>query len=234
MMRYAITSVHQLELTSRCNLRCRYCPSPHLPRPKADMEHDVFMQSIYWAQKFVEAGTQHELNLAGIGESTMHPRFAEYVRVARQALGPNVALTMATNGLLITEELVREIAPAKPMIWVSMHRPEKAGPAIEILRKYGLLSGVSADPSIAAIDWAGQVDWFVSTPTKHSLCPWVRGGRVFVMSDGRISACCLDADGGGVVGTIHDDLTRLGTKPYKLCAGCHHDVGVPMEQEVAA
>jgi hypothetical protein len=232
MSGFPITAVHQLELTSRCNLRCRYCPSPHLPRAKIDMSPEVFERALGWAAHYVRAGTQFELNLAGIGESTMHPRFVEWVGTARELLGPQVALTMATNGLLITEEMVAALAPYRPMIWVSLHRPEKAGPAVEILKKYGLLSGVSADPSLASIDWAGQVDWHVSA--KRTPCPWVRGGRVFVMADGAISACCLDAAASGIVGSVWDDVTKLRTRPYSLCAGCHHDVGVPLEQEAAA
>jgi len=227
-----VLAVHQLELTSRCNLRCRYCPSPHLGREKLDMSDEIFSRGLFWATRFVRAGLQNELNLAGIGESTMHPRFAEYVKRARHAVGDRVLLSMATNGLLITEELVAEIAPYHPAIWVSLHRPEKGGPAVEILKKHKLLHGVSADPSVAAIDWAGQVKWHVST--GRSPCPWVRGGRVFVMADGRISACCLDASGAGVIGTIFDDLTKLRTKPYKLCATCHHDVGIPIPEEAAA
>jgi hypothetical protein len=231
-MKFPITALHQVELTSRCNLRCRYCPSPHLGRSKIDMEEDVFVRALFWAQRFVRNGTQFELNLAGIGESTMHPRFVEWVLLAREQLGPHVNLTLATNGLLVTEEMAGAIAPAKPLIWVSLHRPEKAGPAIEVLKKYGLLSGVSADPALAATDWAGQVNWFVTAPKRK--CPWVTGGRVFAMSDGRISPCCIDADGSGALGTVWDDLTKINTHPYQLCRTCDQDVGVPMLEEAHA
>ena len=49
---------------------------------------------------------------------------------------------------------------------VKLHRPEKAGPAVEAYRKIGALDGVSADPSINAYDWAGQVEWF-NSPRAH-------------------------------------------------------------------
>jgi len=229
MNKFPITAVHQVEMTSRCNLRCRYCPSPNLPRAKMDMTEETWNQVLYWARLYVRSGTQVELNLAGVGESTMHPRFVEWAMQARTTLGDKVALTMATNGLLITEEMAAALVPARPLIWVSMHRPEKAGPAIEILKKYRLLAGVSADPSLSAINWAGQVKWFVSAPRRT--CQWVINGKVFVMADGRVSSCCLDADGSGVLGTVWQDLSKLSTKPYKLCHTCDQDVGVPLEVE---
>lgn len=222
---YPITSLHQIELTSRCNLRCRYCPSPHLGREKMDMSAGTFDACLNWAAYFSKRGTQRELNLAGIGESTLHPNFAAMVLRARKVLGWDIALTMATNGILVTEELAQEIAPAKPLIWVSLHRPEKAGPAVEILRKYGLCAGVSADPSIAANDWAGQVKWFNSAAPMA--CPWVTGGRVFAMADGRVSPCCIDASGCGVIGTVFDDVSRMATRPYELCRTCAQHLAIP-------
>ena len=219
---YPIRSIHQVELTSRCNLRCRYCPSPNLKRPKVDMAENVFARCLELALRCVVRGSQRELNLAGIGESTLHPRFAEYVARAREALGFSVDLTMATNGILITDELARKLKPHRPRIWVSLHRPEKAGPAIMILKKHGLLAGVSADPSIAAINWAGQVEWHTSH--GEMTCAWIKTGRAFVMADGRISTCCLDASGAGVVGTVFDDLDKLRLRPYDLCEPCTYDL----------
>lgn len=231
---FAITAIHQVELTSHCNLRCRYCPSPHLGREKLHMPNSTFDSVLHWAKYFVDNGTQTELNLAGIGESTMHPEFVEFVAKARAVLGTHVMLTLATNGLLVTEQMAKDLAPLRPLIWVSMHRPEKAGPAIEILKRHKLLSGVSADPSVSAIDWAGQVNWFVSAPRRK--CQWVRSGKVFVMADGRVSRCCLDADARGVFAHIdRDDFTKLATSPYSLCETCDQDVGVPLvAQEVGS
>lgn len=227
---FPIRAIHQIEMTSRCNLACKYCVHPKMPRAKQDMDDATFAKALLWAKHFGGA----ELNLAGIGESTMHPEFVRNVHIARDAVGPDVRLVLATNGLLMTHDLARAIAPARPMIWVSMHRPEKAGLAIHALQEvqnevgYQLLFGVSADSNIDAVDWAGQVKWFVSTQQKGTPCQWVKPGRVFVMSDGRVSRCCFDATATDIIGTVDDDLTQLQTRPYKLCATCHHDVGAPI------
>jgi len=227
-----IIALHQVEITSRCNLKCRYCAHPKMPRAKIDMTDEIFDAVLGWAKRFVLAGTQRELNLAGIGESTMHPKFVDFVAKARFALGWGVDLTMATNGLLMTNELAQAIAPYKPKVWVSLHRPEKAGPAVEALKRAGILSGVSADPSLAAINWAGQVQWHTSHP-KGMECNWVTTGKAFVMSDGRVATCCLDGKGAdGIVGTVFEDVSAMSVKPYSLCNGCSYVIP-GLKREVA-
>jgi hypothetical protein len=198
-----------------------------MPRAKEDMVEDIYLASLRWASYFVMQGTQQELNLAGIGESTMHPDFVRWVHLAREYVGPGCDLILATNGLLMTDELAKAIAPARPRVWVSLHRPEKAGPAVEALKRYDILSGVSADSSIAAMNWAGQVKWHVSAPKRE--CFWVKGGRVFIMSDGRGSRCCLDGTGDGVL--FNDirtaPLQSINTNPWSLCSGCDQDLNIP-------
>jgi len=224
---FAIKEIHQIEITSNCNLRCQYCCHRKMPRPKVDMTREHFELALTWAKYFQDRGTQGELNLAGIGESTLHPQFVEYLFRAREVLGPKQVLLFATNGLLVDEALVRAIAPANPRVYVSMHRPEKAGPAVHLLRNAGLLYGISQDPALQSTDWAGQVKWDV-TVQRGRPCQWVRGGKAFVFADGRLSRCAFDASGVGVFGALTDDLTKLATSPYVLCRTCDQDVGVQM------
>jgi len=116
---------------------------------------------------------------------------------------------------------------------VSLHRPEKAGPAVEALKRAGIFAGVSSDPSLAAIDWAGQVQWHTSHRPGME-CGWVTTGRAFVMADGRVATCCLDGQGeDGVIGTLDDDLTALRLKPYSLCATCSYKIPSLGERAVA-
>lgn len=219
--RYKVRSLHQIEMTSECNLRCKYCVHPKMPRPKRHMADGIWRSALNWVERFVETGTQGpELNLAGIGESTMHPRFVEHVYEAREALGDERHLILATNGLLMTDELAQAIRKARPRVWVSLHRPEKGGLAVEALRRAGILAGVSTDPALASIDWAGQVDWHVSANPMTRICPWVARAQVMVMADGRVTTCCLDGSGAGVLGTVHDDLAQMETAPYSLCETC--------------
>lgn len=201
-------------------------------RPKVDMDERTFDLALRWVRVFRDRGTQGELNLAGIGESTLHPQFVRFVHLAREAVGVDGSLVLATNGLLMTDELAREIAPAQVRVYVSLHRPEKAGPAIEALKRAGLYAGASADPSVAATDWAGQVKWHRSAP-GHRQCMWVRGGKVIVLADGRVSRCSFDASGVGTICRVDDDLLARSTSPYSLCHTCDQDVGVPLAAAAA-
>ena len=215
-----VTAMHQIEITSRCNLVCRYCPSPKLKRPKVDMDLATYKRALEWATFYVSRGTMQELNLAGIGESTMHPDFVEYVRLARDAVGSHTRIVLATNGLLVTDEMAEAVQVYNPRFYVSLHRPEKAGPAIEILKRYGLIDGVSGDPSYAAIEWAGQVEWFTSA-AQGQTCDWMLNGWMMAMADGRLTTCCLDASGVGVIGHVDDPIGKAEIKPYELCQKCH-------------
>lgn len=222
---FGVRELHQVELSSYCNLRCVYCPSYHLGRPKTFMSMDDFGLALSWVDRFRRLGWQRDLNLAGIGESTMHPRFVEMVRLARKLLGWDFNLVFATNGLLVTDDLARQLAEYRPIVFVSLHRPEKAGPAIEALKRAGIFAGTSSDPSESATNWAGQVKWHVSAARRP--CPWVKGGKVIAFADGRVSRCAYDSTGCGVLGTLAD-LAGMETSPYQLCKSCDQDVGVPL------
>lgn len=189
-----------------------------MPRPKQDMDRATYDQALKQAKAL---GGESELNLAGIGESTMHPNFVDYVFSAREVMGPNIALVLATNGLLMDDAMARAIAPTGIHVYISMHRPEKAGPAIEACKRAGILAGVSADPALSSTDWAGQVKWHVSTEIKGQPCPWVVNGRGMVLSNGRITRCSFDSVADDTLGSVWDDLSTVQTSPYRLCDHCH-------------
>jgi hypothetical protein len=188
------------------------------------MDDRTYAHALLWAQRLPGP----ELNLAGIGESTMHPEFVRNVHLAREAIGPNVPLILATNGVTMTREMALAIAPTAIRVWVSLHRPERAALAVEHLKAANILAGVSCDGAIESVDWAGQVKWHVNTHQKGKPCPWVMNGRVFVLADGRLARCCFDATADDIIGTLDDDIPSLQTAPYKLCHSCHLDVGVPL------
>lgn len=227
-----IQSLHQIELTSRCNLRCSYCPSPKLGRPSVDMTWDHYLRALQHVRHYVQAGTQAHLNLAGIGESTIYPFFVQALPLARRAMGwerdhngHRRWIGLATNGIELTETMCRVAKDCEVYFWVSLHRPEKAGPAIELAKRYGVFAGASSDPSTNADDWAGQVKWFRSQPYA-SQCQWLREAKAMALADGRVTTCCLDASGAGVIGHLDDPLGSLRSKPYSLCQNCQQHIRV--------
>lgn len=217
-----LTELHQIEVTTICNLRCRYCPHPKMQRPKMHMEMDVFRQALEFAKPFYRAGTQRELSLTGIGETTMHPRIIEMLGLARAEF-PGLDILFSTNGLpTFTEEIAKACAFHKVGVFISLHRPEMAGRAIELAKKYGVFRAFNPAAATSAMNWAGQVDWFVSAP--KSICAYLMVGWAVALVDGQVTSCCLDSENKGIIGTVWDDPLSLKIKPYSLCATCHEVV----------
>lgn len=223
-----VTDVIEIELSSRCDLFCRYCPHRTMTRPKVDISREHLDAALSWVRHFVRAGTQRELHLNGIGESTLHPQFAEFVHLAREALGWDRKLHLATNGITFSKhpELAGAIAASKVEVSVSLHRPEKATFALVALRKAGILGAVHCDAAVTGTDWAGQVpEWTPVVQTQTYPCHYLALGRVAVLADGRISTCCMDATPGvTVIGTVADDPATATTHPTTLCRKCHHKI----------
>lgn len=224
-----VREVHQIELTTRCNLKCKYCPHwPELPRPKTDMTLEVFQQALALVRHYVARGTQGEVSLTGIGEPTLHPNFVEMLAQAREAIGPERRLAVATNGLLLDDALCDAIKPYDPVVFVSLHRPELGGPAIERLKARGFKYGVNSSFATSAFNWAGtQRNWFVSA--QRVPCDYLKQGWCVVLVDGRVATCCLDATGASVVGHVLNNPAALYLQPWRSacgagCASCHMDV----------
>jgi hypothetical protein len=218
-----IVQIKQIEVTTRCNLRCKYCPHPKMQRPKEDMSWETFEKALKWVKYFLELGLQRELSFTGIGESTMHPQFPAMLQAAR-ALNVNMPIVFSTNGLpTFTEEIASLCQQLNVGVMVSLHRPEVAGKSIEIAKKYGVLKYVNTQFADSAFNWAGQVDnWYVSAPKLT--CEYLRSGWGVVLFDGKITTCCLDAENKGVVGTVDDAPGSLKIKPFSLCANCHMEL----------
>lgn len=215
-----IQEIHQIEPTSKCNLRCQYCPHPKMQRPKEDMEWSTFMEAMKWVKKFYDLGLQKELSFTGIGEATLHPEFCAMLIEARSQC-PTMPIVFSTNGLPSFHEGIAECCKEHNVqVMISLHRPEVAGLAIQMAKKYGILKFINNSFATEAFDWAGQVPtWFNST--ERVVCEYLRSGWGVVLQDGKITTCCLDAENKGVVGTVWDEPGSLKMEPYELCKSCH-------------
>lgn len=225
-----VTSVHQIEITTHCNLRCKYCPSPKLHQPQfrgvpaTYMTLEIFAAALKLAAHYEARGTQGELSITGIGETLLHPQWRDMIAMAREALPTNF-ISFSTNGLLVDDDVCEHLLKCKVPISISLHRPEKAQWAIATAVKWGVLCAISDGASVSTFDWAGQVSAPILSPSFP--CGWLRQGWSAVLVDGRITTCCFDAPAKGVIGTVHDDPATLQVKPYSLCDSCHLTVPEP-------
>ena len=213
-----MTTVYAVEVTSRCNLSCVYCPQNAkyervFTRPRVDITDELFVAALAWATWNPPA----EIVLAGMGEPLMHPRIADYVAMTRAAL-PKTAINLPTNGLLLTDGLARQLAPHHPRIFISAHVPARAAQAVQIADQYGILAAVGCDAVANPIDWAGQIDWFPAG--SHYPCPFIRKQYVAVTSTGVIMTCCYDLTGESHLGHVTECPHALISRPWRCCPRC--------------
>lgn len=184
------------------------------------MPLDVLDDALAWASFYDARGAQHALNLTGIGESLLHPELPEVVRRAREAL-PTCDILFSTNGIGLTDETCALLAEHRVGLSVSLHRPEKASKAMELAQRHGILLGSHTAFVELSHDFAGNVEW--TTRSAPRPCEYLNGGWITVMVDGRISTCCLDAGGVGIIGHVseRERMSTLTVEPFSLCDTCH-------------
>jgi hypothetical protein len=219
-----LSTITQIEFSSLCNNQCVYCPATAQKqhRPVGLMSWKTFDRCLHWIKHFCNRGTQEEINLAGIGESLLNPDFPAMVKKLRDNIPASVRLLFSTNGKLITEELVEKMIKCGIDEWViTDHITEDTARCYSIYRKYGILFVLARDAVTSPNSWAGQVDWYEASYVHR--CHWIDKGKCMVYSDGRIVACCTDAFGYNILGSVFDDnIPEIEPKPSELCKTCHH------------
>lgn len=211
-----LTRIHQIEITSRCNLACKYCPHPTLKRDKVDISSNDFYSAMRWVEYFNSKGTQSELALTGMGEALLHPDFMAMLEYARDCY--DGFLHFSTNGILFTEEIAKLSADLGVKVFISAHRPELAGPAVALARKHNVLAGVNTSFIDSALDFAGTVKWENSAPQQY--CMYQKDGWGMVLSDGRINTCCWEPEGINTIGHVNDEIGSVEMKVMPGCRDC--------------
>jgi len=217
-----VTTVNSIELSSRCNYSCEYCPAKDQGKHRKTglMPMETFKKAIEFIKYFSDKGTQKEVNLFGVGESLLNPDLIEMVKIARENLSAAMPVHLNTNGGLMTEKIANDLDNYLDQLDITAHKARDAITAYQICRGHKYKLGMSIDFLTQYNDWAGQVDWFKSEQKYE--CPWLRDGQAFIMSDGNISTCCFDAFARGIIGNVFDsDPSELTVQPFKLCETCH-------------
>lgn len=90
----------QIELTSKCNLKCSFCQRAFLPNlPIKDVDLSIF--------KKLDMGNMKYVDICGnVGEPTCHPNLLEFLDMISR--GPNIKIS--TNGTLHQESWWKEVA----------------------------------------------------------------------------------------------------------------------------
>lgn len=107
-----------LELTSRCNMSCRFCPSPVLERPRQDMPRELVEKAL----KEI-AGTGIPLTFHVMGEPLLNRHFLDYARLCD---GYDIPYWLVTNGALFNKDTLDALFGLKKLLnlEISFHTPD--------------------------------------------------------------------------------------------------------------
>lgn len=97
--------VIDLEVTSRCNAICGFCPRSAMP----DVKSFIAISTVENLANNIKNGPQRLVVLCGIGESLLHPQIEQIVDILT---GANAYVAMTSNGALMNETIFRKLIKA--------------------------------------------------------------------------------------------------------------------------
>jgi hypothetical protein len=224
-----INTITTLELSSVCNLDCKWCINRLLvkdPARQAGIMSDVvFDRSLEVIKELVDRGTQRELNLNGNGESLLDGQLIQRIGKLRKALGTKIILMLSTNAVLVNPELAAHLhAAGINRVDVS---PWKAGvvrKAIHHLAQKGVDGIINWRAISHSHNWAGQLEPEnrVAIEPAGVACHPLLFGSGYIQSEGDVVPCCYDYRNLGRIGHIMDEyILEREVKQFCLCDTCH-------------
>jgi MoaA/NifB/PqqE/SkfB family radical SAM enzyme/esterase/lipase len=92
-----------IEITTRCNFRCKYCARGNIHKDGMDMEIETFRRILDLLPH------AYRITIVGLGEPLLHPRITEFIEIAK-SLKRRVGLV--TNASLLDSVMSKELISA--------------------------------------------------------------------------------------------------------------------------
>ena len=232
-----LKTITTIELSSLCNLSCRYCINRLLVeyplREPGIMTDEIFNASLNILRELCEAGTQKEINLNGNGESTLDDKLIERIKKTKKIVG-NRIVSFCTNGINMTNDLAKALRDSGlDIISLSPHSPFHARKAAHILTSNGVSPHINFGAICASHNWAGQLEPenSINCMLKNDCLP-LSEGRGYISSEGFISPCCYDYKLLGNFGHVSTvDILDIDIEPYILCKTCHQRISEEIKEK---
>lgn len=232
--------ISQIELTSRCNATCSYCPHGTLTRKKEDMTKEIFEQTLKIIDKehLWKIANNYVVELHSFGEAFLlgDKLFYFLDRMKEEGLTWN----LSTNGILLgkNKNFDRRLMSYEGVLEISL---ENLNPKITIDEKYikvneylKMHSDVNSQLINILIDY-GNVDFSRITgcagiskynlhtwgenDKPHSTCKFLNENFFTIHSNGNIVSCCMDANGETNFGTVFNPSFEKN-KRWRKCDTC--------------
>lgn len=216
-----------LEITGKCNLRCPHCYSGAGEEKAGQLETGEILHLL---------GDLAQMGVVGLiltgGEPTLHP---DIIRIVERADELGFVLSMATNGTLLTPELLERYPKNESFICLSLdgfeaHKTIRSGSThsfverkLEMLGRYGIQSSIMTTISHANIgEVLPLVRWARDRGTVLRTVPFVPIGRgkgnrrEMLLKDGDLPAAAM-------AWALETEFELRKNSEYGLCIGHLYD-----------
>ncbi len=206
----------ELELDSRCNRKCVYCPVSLRPRPRQQMSLEMFQKIVDELKAINWRGTimPHFFN-----EPLIDKRLKDFLQIAKGTLKDNVYTKVLTNGDLLKIDLFREWVEELKIIdrfEVSIHddTPKKHLTALmdyaksKSLESYLRLNDIKSEET-AKFNRGGLIainDPRIQQYLIENGCNWAL--KMVISASGNYLICCNDYDEGNVIDNVAKNSIR--------------------------
>ena len=242
-----LTSV-MLETTNHCNLRCRFCPSAKMHRPRGFMDPGLAERVLR------DCGRLQYVYLYDWGEPMLHPELPSIIQTASR-LGHRTF--MVTNGTLLTPSLSEAIIRAglsaicfsidglfeiysslrgfdyrvlEQRVMEFLGTRERLNPRLRVEINYVVSRETEQQVERFRSIWAARVDHITFQPMlmyskvrRFRPCRELWKGSLVVLWNGTVVACCVDYDGVLKVGDATEEsiTSILNSRPMVLLRSDH-------------
>ncbi|RPH98243.1 MAG: radical SAM/SPASM domain-containing protein [Zetaproteobacteria bacterium] len=160
-----------VELTSRCNFACEFCPDGNMRRPRGTMPLPMVERILTEAGR---EGVARQAHFHVMGEPLLHPDLPAAVRIARES---GMEAWVTTNGSLLTPALLTALRQAGlSHLTVSVQTPDAATFALRGSRRltFDEYCGRVTDAARAHLDSPGATRLsicFLANPLRRFRAP---------------------------------------------------------------
>ena len=240
-----------IETRTDCNLRCKFCPQSTKPRPLKVMSEEIFKRVIDQLAEMKFAGRIGPLTN---NEPLLDDRIINFIAYARQKC-PLSFLALATNGRLLSEELLFEIfAAGLDYLIINDYRDDRLEHPFRLsanLEKIAELEKGMFRKKISISrrytsevlgNRAGNISGQKKVLPLKQFCA-LPFARLWVQSEGKVFLCCQDYNHDEIMGDVNksslseiwfgDKYRRIREELYrkdrtgKICNKCDYS-GVPL------
>jgi radical SAM protein with 4Fe4S-binding SPASM domain len=97
-----------VETTTKCNLKCKFCPLYIVDRPKINMEFELFQKLIEIIKNYKHDKKQIAFSLTGLGEPFLNPNQLEFMRMVRSEF-PKAKISVDSNFTCVRKEQIERM-----------------------------------------------------------------------------------------------------------------------------